>query len=284
MKRSLRLRPLLKRLLQIAGILILAQSIVDYRRSRAPLVTETAATTNQEKVFIASIHWNNEKILRSHWVPAILELVAHLGEKNVYVSVQESGSWDDSKGALKELDEALEQAGVRRRIILDDTTHADEIGKAPAENGWIQTPRSATKELRRVPYLAKLRNLVLEPLEELAGAGERFDRVLFVNDVVFTVCTARDSFLPDSIIADVPCLLSPRLEMFSVCSIPEEATMRLRVLLTSPTRRHSMTLSRCGIRRAMLPSCSRGPSSGHRLRAMLSRLVSRCPLPAAGTE
>jgi hypothetical protein len=189
MKRSLRLRPLLKRLLQIAGILILAQSIVDYRRSRAPTtVAETGTASNQEKVFIASIHWNNEKILRSHWVPALLELVAHLGEENVYVSVQESGSWDDSKGALRELDQALGKAGVRRRIILDDTTHADEIAKTPAEDGWIRTSRGV-KELRRVPYLARLRNLVLQPMEELAAMGEAFDRVLFVNDVVFTVCT-----------------------------------------------------------------------------------------------
>jgi hypothetical protein len=189
MKRSLRLRPLLKRLLQIAGILILAQSIVDYRRSRAPTtVAETGTASNQEKVFIASIHWNNEKILRSHWVPALLELVAHLGEENVYVSVQESGSWDDSKGALRELDQALGKAGVRRRIILDDTTHADEIAKTPAEDGWIRTSRGL-KELRRVPYLARLRNLVLQPMEELAAMGEAFDRVLFVNDVVFTVCT-----------------------------------------------------------------------------------------------
>jgi hypothetical protein len=189
MKRSLRLRSLLKRLLQIAGILILAQSIVDYRRSRAPTtVAETGTASNQEKVFIASIHWNNEKILRSHWVPALLELVAHLGEENVYVSVQESGSWDDSKGALRELDQALGKAGVRRRIILDDTTHADEIAKTPAEDGWIRTSRGV-KELRRVPYLARLRNLVLQPMEELAAMGEAFDRVLFVNDVVFTVCT-----------------------------------------------------------------------------------------------
>jgi len=191
MKRSLRIRPIVKRLLQIACILILAQSIVDHRRSRALLVAETDAAgppTKGDKVFIASIHWNNEEILRSHWVPAILELVHNLGERNVYVSVQESGSWDDSKGILRELDLALEKAGVRRRIVLDDTTHADEIGKEPAASGWIQTPRGA-RELRRVPYLARLRNLVLGPLEELAKAGERFDRVLFVNDVVFTVCT-----------------------------------------------------------------------------------------------
>ena len=286
MKRSLRLRPLLKRLLQIAGILILVQSIVDYRRSRAPsVVTETSASpSNQEKVFIASIHWNNEKILRSYWVPAILELVAHLGQKNVYVSVQESGSWDDSKGALRELDGELAKAGVRRRIILDDTTHADEIGKTPTEDGWIQTSRSAAKELRRVPYLAKLRNLVLEPLEELAVKGERFDRVLFVNDVVFTVCTARYGSLPFELVADVSGSFLSSLKMSSACSIPEKVTMRPRVRLISPNLQHFMTLSRCGTQTATLLLCNHGLTSDHELRGMLSRLVSQYQLPAAGME
>jgi len=196
MKRTLRLRPFLKRLLQLAAILILAQSIVDYRRSRiAPAETTPPTPSNPgQRIFIASIHWNNEKILRSHWVPSILELVQHLGPQNVFVSVQESGSWDDSKGALRELDAALGEKGVRRRIVLDETTHADEIGRTPApgEEGWIQTSRGL-KELRRVPYLARLRNLVLEPLEEMAKEeGEVFERVLWVGDVVFTVCT--DSF------------------------------------------------------------------------------------------
>jgi hypothetical protein len=165
----------------------LVQSIVDYRRSRAPYIS-SVGQPNGQKIFIASIHWNNEAILRSHWVPGVLGLVEHFGKENVYVSVQESGSWDDSKGALGELDQSLEQAGVRRKIILDETTHEDEIKKSPAESGWIQTSRGA-KELRRVPYLSKLRNLVLQPLQELAEVGEHFDRILFLNDVVFTVCT-----------------------------------------------------------------------------------------------
>jgi hypothetical protein len=140
----------------------LVQSIVDYRRSWAPYIGGTGQP-NGQKIFIASIHWNNEAVLRSHWIPAVLGLVEHFGKENVYVSVQESGSWDDSKGALRELDHSLEQAGVRRKIILDATTHEDEIKKSPADSGWIQTSRSA-KELRRIPYLSKLRNLVLEPL------------------------------------------------------------------------------------------------------------------------
>lgn len=138
-----------------------------------------------EKIFIASIHWNNEEVLRSHWVPAIVALVKHLGPENVYVSVQESGSWDDSKGALRWLDDELAAIQVRRKILLDETTHTDEINKPPVSTGWINTPRGKL-ELRRIPYLSRLRNLVLQPMHELHEAGEQFDKVLFLNDVVFT--------------------------------------------------------------------------------------------------
>lgn len=49
--------------------------------------------------------------------------------------------------------------------------------------------RRGGEELRRIPFLAKARNRVLEPLLELQAKGGRngsFDR-LFLNDVIFTV-------------------------------------------------------------------------------------------------
>ena len=139
-----------------------------------------------QKIFIASIHWNNEPILRSSWNQAVLGLVDYFGAENIYVSVYESGSWDDSKEALRTLDNELGRKGVRRTVKLDEITHADEL-KQPATDGWIQSPREK-KELRRIPYLSKLRNLALEPLNSL-GNSTKFDKVLFLNDVVFTVCS-----------------------------------------------------------------------------------------------
>ena len=144
-----------------------------------------APDVRSQKIFIASIHWNSEPILRSNWNRAVLELVDYFGAENVYVSVYESGSWDDSKEALKVLDNDLERKGVRRTVKLNETTHADEL-KQPATDGWIQTPRGK-KELRRIPYLSKLRNRALEPLNSLTDST-KFDKVLFLNDVVFTVC------------------------------------------------------------------------------------------------
>ena len=139
-----------------------------------------------QKIFIASIHWNNEPILRSRWNLAVLNLVDYFGAENVYISVYESGSWDNSKEALRALDFDLGRKGVLRTVKLNETTHADEL-RQPGTDGWIQTPRGK-KELRRIPYLSKLRNLALEPLNSL-GDGIKFDKVLFLNDVAFMVRT-----------------------------------------------------------------------------------------------
>lgn len=150
-------------------------------------VSSASNDIRKERIFIASIHWNNEAILRSHWNQAVLQLVEHFGPENVHVSILESGSWDDSKGALRLLDGELGKRETGRTIILDETTHADEIGGAPGNSGWIDTARGK-KELRRIPYLSRLRNRSLEPLVELADKGIKFDKLLFLNDVVFDVC------------------------------------------------------------------------------------------------
>lgn len=142
-----------------------------------------------ERIFIASMHWNNEAILRSNWSQAVLDLVKYLGADNIFVAVLESGGWDSSKAALQELDAELQQMSVPRSFIFDDVTHKNATERTPAigEEGWIWTPRGR-KELRRIPYLAKLRNRVMEEMRTALSADARpFTKVLWLNDVVFTV-------------------------------------------------------------------------------------------------
>ncbi len=173
----------------IGGIFILDLLSISwvYSHQRASFLgSQFSLPPITERVFVASTHWNNEWILRTRWNAALLELVQHVGISNIYVSIYESGSYDDSKGALTDLDAELDQLGVARMIVLDETTHADEIAKPPGQTGWIETPRHR-KELRRIPYLAGLRNLSLKPLEELASRGIIFDKILYLNDVVYTV-------------------------------------------------------------------------------------------------
>ncbi|CAI7581946.1 unnamed protein product [Penicillium viridicatum] len=139
----------------------------------------------QEQIYIASINWNNELILRSHWIKALTQLVLKLGPENVFVSIYESGSYDNTKGALRELDWELERMRVHRNITLSPVTHEDELAAPAGGEGWISTP-DGKKQLRRVPYLARIRNLNLLPLQDLARQGIMFDKILFLNDVVFT--------------------------------------------------------------------------------------------------
>ncbi|KAL6694867.1 glycosyltransferase family 69 protein [Trichoderma pleuroticola] len=146
------------------------------------------AARPRERIYIASMHWNNAKVLKEYWNDAVIQLTETFGADNVFVSVFESGSWDDSKEALRELDSELERRNVPRRVEVSDTTHYDEISKAEKDRGegWIDTARGK-RELRRIPYLAKLRNKTIQDLVELSKKGITFDKVLFLNDVVFTV-------------------------------------------------------------------------------------------------
>lgn len=156
------------------------------QQSTSTSTSENGQPRARERLFIASMHWNNEAILRSHWNDAVVQLAQEWGPENVFVSVFESGSWDDTKGALTDLEGQLSHLGVPRNITLSQTTHEDEILGPSNGEGWIDTSRGK-KELRRIPYLARLRNLTLRPLERLAELGIMFDKVLFLNDVVFTV-------------------------------------------------------------------------------------------------
>lgn len=157
-------------------------------RNAAPPEDREFEAPRRERVYIASMHWNNEKILKRHWNDAVVGLAQELGPENVFVSVYESGSWDKSKDVLKGLDGRLGELGVARNITLSPTTHKDEVNAVPADEGWVETPKGGT-ELRRIPYLAALRNRTLRDLLELYKQGIEFDKVLFLNDVVFTVRT-----------------------------------------------------------------------------------------------
>jgi len=52
---------------------------------------------------------------------------------------------------------------------MRNSTHEDEVTRVPEqeEQGWIWTSRGR-KELRRIPYLAGLRNQAMGRLRELA--------------------------------------------------------------------------------------------------------------------
>lgn len=179
-------------LFEILPLFLVVYSVLEVLYIRANLdAADVAAkasaivTPKGDKIFISSIHLHDEQLLRWHWNKALLALVESLGPENVHVSIYESHSLDNTKGALRELGDDLDKIGARRSFELDETTRAQTVMQGNSEEpGWIMTSRGE-KELRRIPYLAKLRNKTLKPLADLEKQGERFDKVVFLNDVVF---------------------------------------------------------------------------------------------------
>ncbi|KAK5743702.1 hypothetical protein LTS12_023783 [Elasticomyces elasticus] len=196
-------RLLLSRLLKILLVLTLAWTAYEVwsiRHALAEQASKEPPPFGKQRIFIASIHWTDERILREYWVPAVLQLAQDIGRENVFVSVYESGSFDDTKGALQELEDHLARMGIDHKVVLDDTTHLNEVSRERAEVGWVQMPSTKTYRQnwtdwfslqkdewvpRRIPYLARLRNQVMEPLYEQQQLGNVYDKILWLNDVVF---------------------------------------------------------------------------------------------------
>ncbi|KAF8547495.1 glycosyltransferase family 69 protein [Imleria badia] len=134
-----------------------------------PLVEEANAHpkrdgyANQEKIFIAAMFSNNEKVI-PYWSDSIIKVIHYLGEDNIFVSILESGSDDQSPALLQQLDDRLGAMNVQRRILMQDTA--------------IAKP-SSMRGNNRIYFLSALRNRAIEPLVENGG----YDKVIFSNDI-----------------------------------------------------------------------------------------------------
>ncbi|OAA60973.1 polysaccharide export protein [Niveomyces insectorum RCEF 264] len=156
--------------------------------------SSSSRSSSNSSLYIVSVHRNTEAILRAAWIPNLLRLIDHLGPANVYVSAVESGSQDGTKAALLDLQTALRARGVDHSIDLGATVwqQLDELSSWPAPDspekdraGWIWHAEEGHYALRRIPYLARVRNQAMAPLLAEAQRGRRFDRVLWINDVAF---------------------------------------------------------------------------------------------------
>jgi hypothetical protein len=128
-----------------------------------------------EKVFIANnLYDASGELVRGKWGSSLLELIDLLGEKNTFLSIYENDAGDEAWRALTELDA---QVKCNKSIVFEP--HYDF---SLAEN--VTLPDGSVR-LRRVPYLADLRNRALRPLEEQNRKGIEYDKILFLNDVYY---------------------------------------------------------------------------------------------------
>ena len=135
-------------------------------------------------VFIASLLKDNEDILKGGWSEAVVNLTRALGPENVWVSIHESGSRDGTKKQLQLLDLRLSEVGAGHEINMADV--GEDMNKIIPQNGpgWITV--EGRRKMRRIPFLAELRNMNLGHLAALTAKGVFFDKILFLNDIIFT--------------------------------------------------------------------------------------------------
>ncbi|KAH0297552.1 hypothetical protein KCU71_g13326, partial [Aureobasidium melanogenum] len=141
-------------------------------RSNALRSTEPGRINiNEEKVFIASSIYDKQGELTSGpWAQNLLDLVDLLGPENVFLSVFEDDPDDLARASLEQFSKQLKFAGHVDRAALPH----------------VELP-TGEKRLKRIEFLAHVRNRALAPLEDPKSAAYsvRFDKLLYVNDVVF---------------------------------------------------------------------------------------------------
>lgn len=120
-----------------------------------------------ESVFIAA-NIIDASLLDGAWGNSLLDLVDLIGKDRVYVSIY-GGPTD----ALERLEDRLpcEKSLVSEKvepIDLDGMPHT--------------TLHTGESKIKRIAYLAEVRNRALKPLDSLT---KKYDRVLFLNDVFF---------------------------------------------------------------------------------------------------
>ncbi|EGE02202.1 hypothetical protein TEQG_08599 [Trichophyton equinum CBS 127.97] len=133
---------------------------------RLAVGSETPGRGNprNEKVFItANIYDPDGSLAQSQWSRSILQLIDLLGPENSYLSIYENDMNEQARGALQRM------AG--------------------------ETPR-----LKRISFLAEVRNRALRPINQ-AGMP-RFDKILYVNDVFFDPVDALQLLLSTNLAED----------------------------------------------------------------------------------
>jgi alpha-1,3-mannosyltransferase len=121
-------------------------------------------TPDDHKYFFAINLYNSFDVIPDLF-STLFKVSSILGFQNVYVSIYENGSNDQTKALLRIFDALCRSAGLRVQIRTSMRTRGNFN--------------------HRIEYLAEVRNAAFVPLHELRDAhGEHFDSIVFMNDVL----------------------------------------------------------------------------------------------------
>jgi len=128
---------------------------------------------DNKKIFIAaSLYDKGGHLVAGNWGRDVLELIDLLGDLNVFLSIYENGSGPDAEDALKRFQKKVR---CNSSLLYEEQLSTENLTRVTLPDG--------SKRIKRIAYLAEVRNRALEPLSEPSSVT--YDKVLFLNDVVF---------------------------------------------------------------------------------------------------
>lgn len=143
-------------------------------RSRILLSSNSGrGNPDKRKIFIAaSLYDKGGRLVNGAWGNAVLELINILGSENVYLSIYENDSGPDAHDALEAFKQKLQ---CPHTLVFDEHISLNDIDHVTLPDG--------SRRVKRIAYLAEVRNRALRPLDEPSAI--KFDRLLYLNDVTF---------------------------------------------------------------------------------------------------
>ena len=131
------------------------------------------ANPHNEKVFIAaSIYDKGGDLVDGSWGAAVLGLVELLGPENVFLSIYENDSGAEAQAAFERFEDKVQ---CDHKMVSEERLPVEELPKVTLPDG--------SHRVKRIAYLAEVRNRALRPLDE--PSTMKYDRLLFLNDIVF---------------------------------------------------------------------------------------------------
>lgn len=128
--------------------------------------------THLENVFIAaSLFDPGGHLVGGKWGENLVKLIELLGPETTYLSIYENDSGPEARQALSDLDEKL---NCNHTLTFEDHLSLEDLPNVILPDG--------TSRVKRITYLAEVRNKALSPLDD---AEILFDKVLYLNDVLF---------------------------------------------------------------------------------------------------
>lgn len=123
-------------------------------------------------IIAASLYDKGGRLVNGAWGRAVLELIDILGSENVYLSIYENDSGPDAHDALEAFKQKVQ---CPHSLVFDEHISLNDIDHVTLPDG--------SRRVKRIAYLAEVRNRALRPLDEPSAV--KFDRLLYLNDVIF---------------------------------------------------------------------------------------------------